>query len=278
MSELQVPCGGCVGCRLDNARTWAIRISHERKYHELSCFLTLTYDNHNLPKPPTLIKKHFQDFMKRLRRHHHYHNPGAPKLKYYMCGEYGGNTNRPHYHAIIFGLDFADKRRHSKGKRGDQLYVSDKLNELWGLGYCWIGNVTFESAGYVARYCLKKINGELKDEHYKYIDQTTGEIHTLIQEYMAASNGIGLSHFAEYHGQMYLRDSVTIKGKEAPIPRYYDRQLEQINPDLLLQIKEQRKQRAKSRAIDNTPERLAVRKEVKEAQVNFLKRELHNET
>lgn len=194
-----------------------------------------------------------------------------------MCGEYGGNTNRPHYHAIIFGLDFADKKRHSKGKRGDTLYSSEKLNDLWGLGYCWIGNVTFESAGYVARYCLKKINGEFKDAHYQYIDPTTGEIHAIKQEFMACSNGIGLRHFTEFNEQMYLRDSVTVKGKEAPIPRYYDKKFGETNPDLLLQIKEARKRRAKTRAVDNTPERLAVRKEVKEAQAQFLKRELHND-
>lgn len=273
-SQLEIPCGQCVGCRLDNARSWAIRLMHERHYHDLCCFLTLTYDAHNLPNPPSVDHRHFQLFMKRLRKYHHYANPDAPKIKYYMCGEYGGNTNRPHYHAIVFGLDFADKRKWKKGKRGDQIYTSEKLNELWGLGYCWIGSVTHQSAGYVARYCLKKVNGDRADEHYSIVNKDTGEIVLLNKEYMAASNGLGLAHFEEHHQQMYIRDSCVVAGNQVPVPKYYDRKLKAINPELLEDIKLRRKERAIVRKVDNTPERLAVRKAVKEAQVALLKREL----
>lgn len=247
---------------------------HERAEHELSCFLTLTYNAHFLPKDGSLVKKHFPDFMKRLRRYVEYHTPDAPKIKYYMCGEYGGNTDRPHYHAIVFGLDFADKRKHSKGKRGDQLYTSEKLNELWGMGYCWIGNVTHQSAGYVARYCLKKINGQMAGEHYKKVDLTTGEIFEIEPEYMTCSNGIGLAHFEKHHQTMYLRDSCIVEGKETSVPKYYDRKLEQVNPTWLEEIKANRKKKALTRKVDNTPERLAVRKFIKEAQAKLLKREL----
>lgn len=275
-SQLEIPCGNCIGCRLDNARSWSIRLMHERQQHELCCFLTLTYDNHNLPYPPSLDKRHFQLFMKRLRKYHHYNNPDAPKIKYYMCGEYGGNTNRPHYHAIIFGLNFADKRPFKKGKRGDQIFTSEKLNELWGMGYCWIGSVTFQSAGYVARYCLKKVNGDASDDHYRFVDPATGECTQLLKEYMAGSQGLGLSHFLEHHEQMYIRDSCIVNGKQAPVPKYYDRKLGQMNPELLEEIKQRRKDRAVLRKEDNTRERLAVRKEVKQAQVNLLKRDLYD--
>lgn len=275
-SELQIPCGNCVGCRLDNARSWSIRLMHERQCHELACFLTLTYNNHFLPNPPTLVKRDFQLFMKRLRKFHETNNPDSPKIKYYMCGEYGGNTRRPHYHAIVFGLDFSDKRPHTKGKRGDQIYTSEKLNEIWGLGYCWIGSVTYKSAGYVARYCLKKVNGEMADDHYQTVNTQTGEIHPIIKEYMAASQGLGLAHFEQHHAQMYLRDSVIVEGKEAPIPKYYDRKLGSLNEELLEEVKERRRQKAKLRAADNTDARLLVRKEVKEAQVNLLKRDLYD--
>lgn len=273
-SQLEIPCGNCVGCRLDNARSWASRLMHERQYHDLAIFLTLTYNVQSLPQPPCLDKRHFQLFMKRLRKYHHTQNPDAPKIKYYMCGEYGGNTFRPHYHAIVFGLDFADKRPHKKGKRGDQIFTSAKLNELWGLGYCWIGSVSYQSAGYVARYCLKKVNGEVADEHYLRADPNTGECYTLPKEYMAASQGLGLAYFQDYHKELYVRDFVTVSGKQAPIPRYYDRKLGELNPQLLEEVKERRKQKALLRKEDNTPERLAVRKEVKLAQVNLLKREL----
>lgn len=273
-SQLEIPCKNCIGCRLDNARSWAIRLTHERPYHELACFLTLTYNDHFLPKDGSLDKTHMQLFFKRLRWYHHYNNPDAPKIKYFMCGEYGGNTFRPHYHAIVFGLDFADKRKHNKGKRGDQIYTSEKLNELWGMGYCWIGSVTTKSAGYVARYSLKKVNGESALAHYQRVNTETGEVFPIIKEYLAASQGLGLAHFEEYHQQMYLRDSVIVDGKEAPIPKYYDRKLESLNQQWLEDIKEKRKQKALLRKDDNTPQRLAVKKEIKQAQVNLLKRDL----
>lgn len=262
---------------MDNARSWATRLMHERQSHELCCFLTFTYNNHNLPHPPSVDHRHYQLFMKRLRMYHHYSNPDAPPVKYYMCGEYGGNTSRPHYHAIIFGLNFADKRFHKKTKRGDNIYTSEKLDELWGMGHCYIGNVSHQSAGYVARYCLKKVNGEMADEHYTYADPQTGEISILRKEYMAASNGLGLNHFLEHHTQMYLRDSCIVNGKETPVPKYYDRKLGEINPELLEEIKQRRKDKAVFRAPDNTPERLLVKKEIKLAQVNLLKRELFDD-
>lgn len=248
---------------------------HEAHEHELNTFITLTYNDHFLPKDGSLVKKHFQDFMKRLRRYHEY-NGGTP-IKYYMCGEYGGKTQRPHYHAIIFGLDFADKRKHSTSKRGDTLYTSAKLAELWGLGHCLIGSVSHQSAGYVARYCLKKVNGDAALDHYKIVNPVTGEITQKQKEYLAASQGLGLAHFEKHQAQMFLRDSCIINGKETPVPKYYDRKLGQINPDALEQVKLKRKIKALLRKDDNTPERLEVRKIVKTAQVNLLKRELEND-
>lgn len=277
-SQLEIPCGQCVGCRLDNARQWATRIMHERAQHDLCCFLTLTYNDHFLPKDGGLDHRHFQLFMKRLRKYHHTHNPDAPKIKYYMCGEYGGQKNRAHYHAIVFGLDFADKRYHKSTKRGDKLYTSVKLDELWGMGHCWIGSVSYQSAGYCARYCIKKVNGDRADAHYfQKVNTETGELIPVAKEYMAASNGLGLEHFKEHHVQMYLRGSCIVNGKEAPIPRYYDRQLGKLNPELLEEIKENRKKLAITRKADNTDARLAVREQVKLAQVNLLKREYEDD-
>lgn len=262
---------------MDNAQSWAIRLMHERTEHDLACFLTFTYNKENLPNPPTLIKKHMQDFFKRLRKHIWMNNPENPKIKYLSCGEYGGKTNRPHYHAIVFGVDFGDKRPHKKGKRGDQLFTSATLDKLWGLGHCYIGRVTYQSAGYVARYSLKKVNGNQSEEHYTYVDPNTGEISILQKEYLAASQGLGLEHYKKHAPQMYLRDSCIIDGKEAPIPKYYDRKLGIDNPVLLEQIKLQRQKRAKLRQDDNTPARLLVRETIKLAQVLLLRRELPDE-
>lgn len=250
---------------------------HERAEWELACFLTFTYNRENLPHPPTLIKRHMQLFFKKLRKHMWMADPDNCKIKYFMCGEYGGQTNRPHYHAIVFGVDFADKRPHKKGKRGDQLFTSRTLDDLWGLGHCYIGRVTTQSAGYVARYSLKKVNGDRSDEHYTYVDPNTGEISILQKEYLAASQGIGLAHYEKHAQTMYVRDSCIINGKQAPVPKYYDRKLGNDNPQLLEHLKEKRRKRAMLRAHDNTPQRLMIREEIKKAQVNLLKRELPDE-
>lgn len=246
---------------------------HERREHDLAVFLTLTYNDHFLPEGMTLVKKHMQLFFKRLRIHIHRNSENPGKIKYFMCGEYGGQTQRPHYHAIVFGIDFSDKKYSKDGKRGDKIYTSKLLDELWGMGHCWIGSVTTQSAGYVARYCLDKINGELADEHYKRFNPQTGEVWNVLPEFQASSQGLGLAHFEKHHETMYLRDSCIVAGKEVPVPKYYDRKLEQVNPAWLAAIKEERKRKALDRKNDTTPERLYVRETIKLAQVALLKRD-----
>lgn len=270
LSELKIPCNGCIGCRLDRSRQWTARLMHEAKFHELKSFITLTYDNLNLPENGSLNKKHFQDFMKRFRKQH------GGKLRYFMCGEYGDRDGRPHYHAIIYGCDFPDKRRHSLGTQGHQLYVSDTLDKLWGKGHTWIGNVTHESCGYVARYCVKKVNGPMAQEHYARINPITGEWYLLQPEYinMSLKPGIGADWYENFKGDIYPSDSVVIKGKQQPVPKYYDRKLETENPELLERLKARRKRRAFKNKADNTRERLLVRETVKLAQSKMLTRNL----
>ena len=102
--RIPVPCRTCLGCRIDYSREWANRMCLEMLCSGQACFITLTYNNSSLPLTkdliPTLCKRDWQLFMKRLRK-------AFPdrKLRFYMCGEYGSHTLRPHYHAIIFGLD-----------------------------------------------------------------------------------------------------------------------------------------------------------------------------
>lgn len=153
---IQVPCGQCIGCRLEKSRQWAIRCEHEASLYTNNCFLTLTYNDKYLPINNSLNLRHFQLFIKKLRKKH------GKNIRYYHCGEYGELNLRPHYHALIFNFDFKDKI-HYKTHKDNKYYVSKELDALWSdpetkepLGYCVIGDLTFESAAYVARYCLKK--------------------------------------------------------------------------------------------------------------------------
>lgn len=162
MPELQVPCGRCVGCRLERSRQWALRCIHEARMHKQNCFITLTYNDENLPADKSLHYEDFQKFMKRLRRKF------GEGVRFYMCGEYGENLGRPHFHACLFGVDFADKKLWRKSPSGAFLYRSATLEQLWPFGYSSIGDVTFETAAYVARYIMKKITGEAAELHYRF--------------------------------------------------------------------------------------------------------------
>jgi hypothetical protein len=162
---LHLPCSRCEGCLLDRSRMWALRCMHEASLHEKNCFITLTYNNEHLPKDGSLKKEHFQKFMKRLR--FRLGKSVGEAVRYFHCGEYGAKLGRPHYHALLFGYDFPDKRVHSVNPvTGLSLYVSDMLQELWPFGYSSVGTVTMASAGYVARYSLKKRFGDEAKDHY----------------------------------------------------------------------------------------------------------------
>lgn len=265
-----VPCGQCIGCRLERSRQWAIRLVHENQVHEDSCFLTLTYDNKHLPADQSLDVEHFKKFMKRLRKHVH-----PKKIRYFHCGEYGETTFRPHYHAIIFGHDFPDRRRFSE-RDGITLYTSETLDRLWSHGHCTIGNVTFESAGYVARYVVKKVTGDLAEEHYTWIDAETGEVHRRRPEYttMSLKPAIGFPWWEKYGQGVIENGTVVIRGKEMKPPRRYLDYLKEEAPRWSRKHQAKRLSLAKQNAVDNTDRRLHDREVVKEAQLTQLKRTL----
>lgn len=147
--HMLIPCGACAACRLDKALNWATRCVHEASQHEASCFITPTYSDEHLPEDYSVSVRELQLFNKKLR--HHY---GA--FRFFACGEYGEVGKRPHYHALLFGIDPPDKVLWSTSKRGERLYRSETLERIWGKGHCLIGSVTLQSAGYCARYSLKK--------------------------------------------------------------------------------------------------------------------------
>ena len=126
--SFELPCGQCIGCRLEYSRQWAIRCMHEASLYEDNCFITLTYDQDHLPHDRSLNKSHFQKFMKRLRKRF------GGGIRFYHCGEYGERTRRPHYHACIFNFDFSDKKLF-KIVNNHRLYTSEQLEELWPFGF-----------------------------------------------------------------------------------------------------------------------------------------------
>lgn len=243
---------------------------HEASLHEENMFLTLTYDEQNLPCPPSLNKRDLQLFYKRYRKAGH-------KVRYYACGEYGDETARPHYHACVFGHKFSDAIPWQTNANGDQLYVSETLNRLWGLGYCLIGDLTFQSAAYVARYVMKKITGKGATDHYTSVDMETGEFVEFEPEFnvMSRRPGIGRDWFDKYESDCYPSDfCLSENGQKLSVPKYYDSLLQQRDPELLEALKASRKESASGRYHDSTKRRLADREQVKKAQLGLLKRGL----
>lgn len=264
---MEVPCGQCIGCRLERSRQWAMRCVHEASLYDNNCFITLTYSDDHLPSPPSLCLPHFQKFLKRLRKKY------GPDIRFFHCGEYGDLTRRPHYHAILFNHDFPDKILWSQ-RQEHRVYRSEALEALWPYGFSEIGSVSFESAAYVARYVLKKINGEQADSHYQTIDPDTGEISRIAPEYttMSRKPGIGRGWWEKFRGDVQPHDRVVLRGMEMQPPKYYDRIYEIENPQKFEKMKAERKIEAKKYLDNNTSERLLCRKLVKEASLKSLPR------
>lgn len=244
---------------------------HEAQMHEYTSFLTLTYDEEHLPKDNTVVLEHWQLFAKRLRKRY------GP-FRFFHCGEYGDKSGRAHYHAAIFGLDFhSDRVNHKRTQAGHQLYTSLKLDTIWTHGAVWIGDLTFESAAYIARYILKKQTGEAGTRFYHDIDYSTGEV--LAERKppyitMSRNPGLGSTWIRKYMDDVYPRDEVIMRGKRMRPPKYYDREYEKIDPDGWRQVRVRREVSGDSHADDNTYDRLAVRETCKNSQIQTLTRDI----
>lgn len=282
-ASLPLPCYNCIGCRLDRSQQWAKRIQHHASQYEDNSFVTLTYQESSLPYGGTLVKSHFQKFIRDLR-----YQFRDQKISYYHAGEYSeypedkgksqlkSKLGRPHYHACLFNCGFED-RVIFKERDGIITYTSELLSEIWGRGFVTTGDVTEASAGYCARYVTKKINGDLADEHYERVVEQTGEVIQLQPEYstMSLRPAIGKEWFAKYKSDCYPSDYLCSKsGKKAKVPSYYDRLYEKSEPEQMALIKEKRLEASAKKRKDRTPERLAVRKICKIAQIESLVRPL----
>ena len=242
---------------------------HEAQLHDDNAFITLTYNDDNLPTDGSLVPEHFQKFMKRLRK-----EIEPKRVRFFHCGEYGDDFERPHYHACLFGYDFEDKKFLKREGEHD-LFTSEQLDEVWGKGYGFIGSVTYESAGYVARYITKKITGARASEHYCR-DTRNGSVVELQPEYATMSRRPGLASdwFDDYENDVKHYDEVIVNGHPRKPPRYYDKLLEEQDPEQLRINKLRREADAATRAHDNTPARLASKEAVKKAQLNQLTRRI----
>jgi len=286
---LAVPCGRCMACRLERSRQVALRAVHESKLYFDSCFVTLTFSDEMIarccPKINgrySLVRKHLQDFMKRLRekfsRGFSVTNDYGCR-KFYMfdrirvlgCGEYGDDAGRPHYHLCLFNCSFPD-RKFWKMKNGFKYYNSKLLDSLWSLdrdniGHAVIGDFSFETAAYVARYCTKKVTGDKADDHYRGI----------LPEFPVYSlkPGLGADWFERHMLTDFIpHDCAVIRGVPCKLPRYYDKLWERFDPQGFAFAKEKRLLDSLEDADDNTYQRLRVKEKCMDARIRLLVRDL----
>lgn len=297
---VEIPCGKCVGCRLDYSRQWANRCMLELEYHDEAWFVTLTYNDEHVPvhaygDPDTgeaidglsLRKRDLQLFMKRLRKAF-----PEDRIRFYACGEYGSTTFRPHYHGILFGLHLDDLVPSGKSPAGYTYYFSQKLQNAWSLyhpatkdsdawyepiGFASAGPVTWETCAYVARYVMKK-QGDSCSDFY--------ELHNLEPEFtvMSRKPGIGRQWYDD-HPNLYDFEYINLKtdngGLKFKPPRYYDRLFDLDDHERMSEIKDTRKRVASAHMAAKLRETnlsyldyLKVEENKKLDSVKSLKREL----
>ena len=232
-----LPCGHCAGCKMQNASSWANRMEMELPYHNNAWFLTLTYDNEHVPwsynqglgvnkrtgeiviENLTLNYEDMQKFWKRLRRWLEYHERNTGKLMYYQAGEYGSQTHRPHYHAIVYDLPIKpEELKIYKQKNGFRYYNVDWLTKLWGMGHVVVAPAEWKNMAYTARYTTKKIYGKDSKKYYE-------ELGVLPERCMMSKNpAIGMQYYEEHKDEIYAKDEIQLKnGRRAKPPRYFDK-------------------------------------------------------
>lgn len=238
-----VPCNRCIGCRLDYAREWSNRMLLELADNPKGLFVTLTYNNDHVPYSEkgymSTRVRDCQLWMKRLRK-----NFPHLKIRYFLGAEYGPKNKRPHYHAILFGIgldDFNDIELYKVNNIGQSLYISKSFADIWGNGFCTIGNVTKDSCAYTARYMLKKLKGFSRIDYYaKGIEP----------EFSLCSRrpGIGLGYLKNHPN--FSNTLFVFDGSETvsfPMPKRLFDQLLEVDPDQYYVLKAVRREAASAR-------------------------------
>lgn len=268
LGPIELPCGQCIGCRMRRASDWQMRVMHEASQYDENCFVTLTYARDALPANGSLCHRDFQLFLKRVRRHY-----GRKRIRFYMCGEYGPETGRAHYHACLFNVAFREDRVPAgKSNSGSIFFSSEILTRLWSHGIATVQDLTSETASYCARYIMKKALGETAKTAYEVITPD-GEIVQRKPEYAAMSlkPGIGAEWFRKFGKEVYPSDFVVDNGVKRQAPKYYDKLMKRgfACSD---EVEFARQVRAKLHVSDNSPERRKVREAVAKARVSTLGR------
>lgn len=259
----RIPCGQCIGCRLEYSKNWATRCVLEAKETPNNYFITLTYDDEHLPIPKYMINQetgeiinnpgtwtgclepeHMTKFIKDLRRYYKYHE-NHDGIRFFYCGEYGEQLQRPHYHAILFNLPLKkeDLKYKFTNDEYQPIYECEKLQKIWGRGLIVIGEVSFSSCAYVARYVTKKKNGHKAKEEYL----NNGQIPEFVR--MSRKPGIARNYYEENKADLYKTDIIyqsTCKGNILKVkpPKYYDKLYDLDDHDNMEIIKDKRKKQA----------------------------------
>lgn len=279
---IQIPCGQCIGCKMETAQDWAVRCLLETKLWDENYFVTLTYDEEHVPLHPvpvcinketgeagfqkTLHKPDFTKFMKDLRRHHEYHF-NHQGIRFYMCGEYGSQTHRPHYHRLLFNMPLNDLKPYFINKNHQQVYTSEYLQKIWGKGIVSVGEITYESRAYTARYILKK-------QHIN--DLKPGQMQEFTN--MSRMPGIGQGYYDKFKDEIYKNDELTIKKAlgmaiNTKPPKYFDELYDLENNEKMTEIKLQRRKMAQeNRERKNQNITLLPSEQLKVAERNYASR------
>lgn len=224
--KMFVNCGKCVFCKMQKATDWSARMLHESGYHKSSLFVTLTFDEDHCPL--SIKKEELQKYLKRLRK-----RLSPRKIRYYACGEYGEEMGRPHYHLIIFGVNYNDFEFKDKIlKNGMWHDVYDC--ESWMKGNVYLGDVTADSCRYVADYINKVYFGDMEKEVYKN--------NGLESPFQLYSKGLGEKWIYDNEKQLRQRYGYTIKGKNRGLNRYYRNKLEIEGSEYYEKIKDKIKE------------------------------------
>jgi len=243
-TPIQLPCGSCILCRQEQARQWAVRITHEAQLWEENSFLTLTYADANLPQYNSLNYEHLQMFWDRLRAHNR--RKGEKSPRYYAVGEYGDKTMRPHYHACIFGEAFTEDRIFIR-QTPSPLWTSPFLEKVWGLGQVSVGALNFATARYTASYITKKLRSKQK---YVRVDEETGELIALEQPRSFMSRNIARDWWNTNRHYVSAHDQVVIDGATQKPPKAYDKWLGERSELALEMIKEERGEKAEKQTAE----------------------------
>ncbi len=276
-AEIELPCGSCEGCRSVRIKNWAIRGYHESltntrltSYGPVinGCFVTLTYDEDNVPSDYSLRLADWKSFCKKLRR-------DVGKFRFLACGEYGPKGQRPHFHACIYGIDFHEDREicaTSTAKKDSVEWTSNTLSRTWKRGFCTLGPLSFATASYTAGYVMKKLSGAQHLQTNAIYGADSRPILLRKQEFnvMSKNPGLGAKWFEKYWSDVYPEDCVHIEGKTYRPPSYYDELLLRRDPALHHQVLTKRREFLDKRGL-STEYEIAARAAIFASKTEFKK-------